>query len=518
MQDSWKANQHLTLNYGLRWEPYIPFYNVNSHAENFNIGRFTAGVKSSVYTQAPAGLIFPGDSGFPGRSYNTGKINQFAPRVGVIYTPGDSGKTSIRAGYGLFYDTPQMFFDTRYSNAPPWGETVSLTTPTSFTNPWSVYAGDSQTPAGQDPFPGLTHLTSTTPFVTGGTYVNTPINYKPQYLQQWNLSLQHQMGNWLFSTSYLGNKTTHLVTSYEANPAVYIPGTSTGAAGSCGFLTGTNLPKAGTACSSTANTTARRTLTQINAAQGAYYATIGTLDDGGIANYNGLLTSVQRRTRSTSLIANYTYEHCLSEAETTELTGPSYVIPGNRHASYSNCDSDRRHVANVSLVYNLPRLKNHLQDLLLGGWGLSTIFTARSGGYFTATTGYDNALTGISNQIATTTGNPYGPRVRSTGGYSYLSSTAFASNYSTYTGAYSTAAPLTLHGPGSYELDMALLRDFHIHEAQRVQFRWEVFNVPNEAIFATSTSAQNSTSFGLITATDSNSGPRIMQFALKYLF
>ncbi len=193
-------------------------------------------------------------------------------------------------------------------------------------------------------------------------------------------------------TSYLGNKTTHLTTSYEANPGVYIPGTSTGVAGSCGFLAGANLPKAGAACSTTGNTQARRYLNSINPTQGAYYATIGTLDDGGIANYNGLLSSVQRQSKLTSLIANYTYAHCLSEAETTELTGPSYLVPGNRRASYSNCDSDRRHVANVSLVLNMPRLQRHMEDLALGGWGLSTIFTARSGGYFTVTTGYDNSL------------------------------------------------------------------------------------------------------------------------------
>ncbi len=515
-QDSWKESKNITLNYGLRWEPYIPFWNRNSHAENFSVARFTAGTKSAIYPNAPAGLIFPGDAGYPGRSYNAGHMNDFAPRVGVVWTPGNSGKTSIRAGYGLFYDTPQMFFDTRYSNAPPFGQTVSLSGNINFTNPWASYAGDIQNPKGTDPFPNLTNLSPATPFVSGGTYVNTPLNYKPEYLQQYNLSIQHQMGDWLFSTSYLGNKTTHLVTAYEANPGVYIPGTSTGpVAGSCGFL-GTASPAAGTLCSTTGNTQARRYLNSINPGQGAYYATIGTLDDGGIANYNGLLTSVQRRTRSTSLIANYTYEHCLSEAETTELTGPSYVIPGNRHASYSNCDSDRRHVANVSLVYNLPRLHGRFKDLVLGGWGVSTIFTARSGGYFTDTTGVDNSLSGISNQIGTTIGNPYGTRVRTAAGYGYLNPAAFASNYTALTGVFNTAAPLTIHGSASYQLDAALLRDFHVTERQTVQFRWEVFNVPNEANFTTfGSTALNAGTFGVYTAA---ADPRIMQFALKYIF
>ncbi len=514
-QDSWKATKHLTLNYGLRWEPYIPFWNRNSHAENFTIAGFTAGTKSVVYPNAPAGLTFPGDKGYPGRSYNAGKKGDFAPRIGFIFTPGDSGKTSIRGGYGIFYDTPQMFFDTRYSNAPPFGQTVSLSGNIPFSNPWANYAGDSQNPAGTDPFPNLTHLTPATPFVTGGTYVNTPINYHPEYLQQWNLSVQHQMGNWLFASSYLGNKATHFVTAYEANPGIFIAGTSTGVAGSCGFLAGSALPKSGAACSSTGNTQARRFLNSINPTVGASYATIGTLDDGGTANYNGVLTSVQRRSKSTSLIGNYTYAHCLSEAETTELTGPSYVVPGNRSLSYSNCSSDRRHVANVSFVYNMPRLQQHFADLAFGGWGVSTIFTARSGGYFTPTTGFDNALSGIGGQIGTVTGNPYGTRNRTTSGYSYLNPASFATNFNTLSGVYSTARPFTIHGPGSYQLDMALLREFHVTEGQRVQFRWEVFNVANEAVFTGLTAAQNSGTFGYYT---SAAEPRIMQFALKYIF
>ena len=113
----------------------------------------------------------------------------------------------------------------------------------------------------------------------------------PMYLQQYNLSIQRQSTRvvGLFGGSYLGNKTTHLPTSYEANPAVFIPGTSTGIAGSCGFLTGTSLPKAGVLCSSTGNTQARRDADATESdARCLTMRRSGTLDDGGVANYNGI--------------------------------------------------------------------------------------------------------------------------------------------------------------------------------------------------------------------------------------
>jgi hypothetical protein len=506
-QDSWKVTKHFTANYGLRWEPYIPFYNVNGHAENFDMTRFMAGQKSSVYSNAPAGMTFPGDSGFPGRSYNRGKIaSGFQPRIGFVWDPSNDGTMSIRGGYGMFYDSPQMFFDTRYSNSPPWGQTLSLSN-VSLANPFATYAGG-------NPFPGLLTLTPSTTFVSEGVYVNTPLNLQQMYLQQYNLSVQKQYKSWLFGATYLGNKTTHLTTSYELDPAVYVPGTQNAAknactAGASGVQTTTTV---GGACSTTGNTNARRVLYLANNAQGAFYSTIGMLDDGGNANYNGMLVSVNRRAKLMNLVANYTYAHCLSEAETTELTGPSYIIPGNRHASYSNCDSDRRHVANVSLILSAPHFQEHYTNMFAGGWGLSTIFTARSGGFYSVTSGVDNALSGIGGQLAVRTASPYG----TTGRFGTTNLLLKTSYTSAATGTYAADRPLSTIGPGSYELDMALTREFHVYDATKLQFRWEVFNVPNEAIFSNPTAALNSNNFGIITTTAAD--PRIMQFALKYIF
>ena len=519
-QDSWKATKRVTFNYGLRWEPYTPEHNSNGRVENFSMANFTAGTKSSVFLNAPAGMSFQGDKGYPTNHYTFGKNNVFDPRVGVVIDPMGDGKTTIRAGYGIFYDTPQMFFDTRYSNSPPYGSTISWSGPfpavNSFANPWANYPGG-------NPFPGLSAVNANSPFPLAGIYVNTPLNPKPMYLQQWSLSLQHQVGTWLFASSYLGNVTKHLSASYEADPALYIPGTSTGIAGSCGAAmtsTATGLPKAGAACSSTSNTNFRRLLYQQNPSQGQYYSTIGQYDDGGNANYNGILSSVQHRGKLFNLVANYTWAHCLSEAETTELTGPSYLIPpsynaNGRHFSYSNCDSDRRHVANISGILKAPTFGNHLTNAVVGGWQLSTIFTATSGNYVTSTLASDVALSGEGSQIANITGNAYGTRTRF-GANGFLTPTAFTTLPAT--GTYSTQRPLVLSLPASYEMDLAVSRTIKVPktDSQSIQVRWEVFNATNEAIFSGNPAGSTTGStFGNFTTT---ANPRIMQFAGKYIF
>jgi len=496
-QDSWKASRRLTLNYGLRWEPYMPEHNSDGHVENFSMANFTAGVRSGIYANAPAGLSFEGDPGYPGNHYTFGKTDIIEPRIGFIFDPFGDGKTSIRAGYGMFYDAPQMFFNTRYSNSPPFGSTISLAGPLPFANPWVTYPGG-------DPFPALNNVSPTVPFPTEGIYVNSPLHLKPMYLQQWNLSVQRQVGTWLFSGSYLGNTTTHLPTSFEADPAIYD----------------------GIATLAKPNTNPRRLLYKQNPAQGVYYSTIGQYDDGGNANYNALLVSVQRRAKNFNLVGNYTYAHCLSEAETTELTGPSYLIPPSynsqgRQYSYSNCDSDRRQVANVSLIVSSPTFENRYARMLAGGWQLSTIFTARSGGYGTVQSGNDNALSGETGELALYVSNPYTQRTRF-GANNNLTASAFAQPA---LGTYSLQRPLTILGPGSYELDLALLRNFKVPrtESQSVQFRWEVFNVPNEAIFLGAATGGTNAQAGAVTSSTFGNfttagDPRIMQFALKYVF
>ena len=486
-QDSWKAMRRLTLNYGVRWEPYLPEHNSNDHVENFSMAAFQSGYVSTKYPKAPAGMIFDGDPGMNGNHYNFGQKDLFAPRFGLIFDPKGDGKSTIRAGYGMFYDAPQLYFNTRYSNAPPFGDQITQSGVLSFANPWATFPGG-------DPFPFSSP--ATTIFPAAGVYVNTPLHPKTMYMQQWNLAAQRQMGSWLFGGSYVGNTTKHLSTSYEANPGVY------------------------SATATTANIATRRLLYNMNPTAGAYYATIGTLDPGAVANYNGALFSVQRRSTNFNIVANYTFAHCLSVAETTELTGPSYPQPPsfNPHglqASYGNCDSQRRHVANISLILHAPKFQQHLLDSVAGNWEWSTIFTTTSGSYGSVTTSSDVALNGNGTQLAVINAKPYtGARTRFGSG-NYLTAASFANPAA---GTFSLTQPLGIVGPSSYELDTAISRTFRIPrlEGNTLNVRVEAFNLTNEAIFSgAATGSFNSSTFGSFTTAGS---PRIMQAAVKYVF
>jgi len=490
-QDSWKLNRRLTVNLGLRWEPFIPEHNVNGFVEHFDPALFAAGKTSAQYVNSPPGLIYPGDPGFPGRSNTNAKMADFAPRVGLVWDPAGNGLMTIRASYGLFYDTPQLFFFTRFSNSPPWGAQINIPDPAGgLTNPWLGYPGG-------NPFPALNNVNKNMPFPLEGVYVNMPLNTNPPYLQQWNLSLQRQVGaNLLLSATYLGNETTHLWTGREMDPAIYVPGAT---------LSSENQ---------------HRVLYLQNPAYGQYYSTIGQLDDGGTASYNAMLITAQHRLSSHfTVLGNYTRAHCISAPETTELTGPTYVNPNNRNQDRANCDSDRRNIVNLSAIATSPHIGRGLLDHIAANWQLSAIVRYQSGNYSTVTIGVDTALSGIGGQRPNLAASDvFAPNPTPT---RYLLRSAFTTPA---TGTLGNLGPLNILNPSMLQIDMGLVRNFPVAERQTLQFRWEVFNVPNLVNFSPPVTGLNAGSFGQIlsdiTASVGQSAgdPRIMQFALKYMF
>jgi hypothetical protein len=477
VQDEWKLRQSLTLNVGVRWEPYLPIKNSLDYVSNFDEARFDAGIRSKVYPQAPAGLLFPGDDGFPGSAAMKNKLAQFAPRAGLVWQLNE--QTAIRGGWGRFYDTPHLFFNTRFANNPPWGAQITLTSPAGgFTNPYQTYPGG-------NPFPALATGWKDQPFPTAGVYVNAPLDTRPTTLQQWNVGAQRQIAEWLLTGSYLGNHSSHLWRATELNYAVFTPGATT------------------------ATTNARRRLVLKSPTQGAFYGTMGQLDDTGRATYHGMLLSAQRRLKGgLSALVNYTLSKCMSDPATTEITGPTITDPTNPDLDYSSCDSDRRHVLNVSLVARAPGFSNAVMNAVLGDWQVAPLVRWQSGSPFSVTTGVDNALSGLGGQKAVQLlDDVFGDRTVN----SYLNPAAFTSPAA---GTYSTLRPNAFVGPSRLQNDLAVSRTFKV-AARSLQFRWEVFNVLNKASFNNPTTALNSTNFGrILSAAD----PRIMQFAFKFDF
>ena len=477
VQDEWKIRQNLTLNAGLRWEPYLAIKNSKDYVSNFDESRFDAGIRSTVYPQAPPGLLFPGDAGFPGSAAMNNKLNQFAPRAGVVWQLNE--KTAIRGGWGRFYDTPHLFFNTRFANNPPWGAQITLTSPAGgFANPYLNYPGG-------NPFPALATGWQTQPFPTAGVYVNSPLDTQPTSLQQWNIGAQRQVAGWLLTGSYLGNHSSHLWRSTELNYAVYSPGATT------------------------ATTNARRRLVLKNPATGSFYGTLAQLDDSGRSNYHGMLISAQKRLKGGfSALTNYTLSRCMSDPATTEITGPTITDPTNPDLDYSYCDSDRRHVVNITLVARTPSFSNGAMNAVLGGWQIAPLLRWQSGSRFSVTTGVDNALSGMGGQRAVQIlDHVFGDGTVN----NYLNRAAFATPDP---GTYSTLKPNAFVGPSQFQNDLAITRIFRV-AAKPFQLRWEVFNVLNKANFNNPTSGLNSTNFGRILTAGQ---PRIMQFALKYDF
>ncbi len=268
---------------------------------------FLNNVHSSVFPNAPAGTFYPGDSQFPtGSRPNKTTWADFAPRIGLAWDPTGSGKTLIRASWGIFYDMPQTLFYYNASCATTLGrghhDYPSIGNSEYIRGPWTYY------PTGVSPFP--TTQNASTAYPTGGYYETVPLNVSNTYVEQCNLTIQKQMGeSWLVKASYLGNEIAHLWMDKELNPAVYIPGDSTGARK---LRVSDVLPAAGAPCSNTGNTQARRLFTKLNPSQGPFYGTTEYLDDSGTGNYNGLIVSAEHRlSNNFSVLANYTYSHCI---------------------------------------------------------------------------------------------------------------------------------------------------------------------------------------------------------------
>jgi hypothetical protein len=477
-QDNWKVNKRLTINLGLRYEPSAPWRELAARWERFFPEDYFKGVKSTAFVNAPMGETFRNSPGVP-YDGTTGDFNNWAPRVGFAYDLTGDGKMSIRGGAGFFYDQRGGgSINNPGVDASPWSARVSYTTPceqgptapraTCFAAP---YAGAAKT----DPFPqplGAPTAAFPTP-VLATTYVS---QLTSTLAYNYNLTLERQIGEYVVRVAYVGSRTTHGSRSVELNPAVYAPGATT------------------------ATTDARRTFQP--------YGSISQMAKDGLANYNSLQTSVNKRlSHGFTVQGNYTWSKSIDY--TTILP---WYFPNGRNYGPSAFDHTHRWVA--SYVWQAPNITHsRVAGTLLNGWQLTGIAQYQTGKPNTIGSGVDNSLTNLGNDRAILTGVSQARPDGVDPTLEWFNQAAFAVNP---IGTFGTVGKSTIRSPSTFNWDMGLFKNFRIKERYSLQFRSEFFNIFNNTqLLDPGTSVNSTASFGRILSAND---PRIMQFSLKFTY
>ena len=556
-QDTWQIRPRLTMNYGLRWAPILPQHDVHRpvpNVINFDVAKYAQGIRSTVFLNAPPGVLYAGDPGFvqANNGANAAKPRadiwnaywkDFAPKLGLAWDPRGDGKTSVRASYGLAYnDYPTVDRLGSQASNPPFGSLTRIIQPAGgLDDPWRGVAGG-------NPFPQV--LGKDMSFVPFGEYMVSNPYLTPTYDQSWNLSVQREvMPGTLVSASYIGTRIVHLQYAYPYNNAVYIPGIGN-ANGNCTYNGGLAPFKVapGAPCSTIANTQDRRKLSLLNPAYATELGRISTVASGGTQGYNGMLLSISRRpSHGVNMNANYTWSHCVGDYESRSNNGygasvdQTYLDPTNRSKDRGNCEIDQRHNFNLTGVVETPKFSSHMLNMLGTGWRLSGLYrlssfgninaASQSQGSRTVTIGAasgsksggaastDACLCDISNQRPNLL-LPNGVYKDRSGRplTQWLNPSAFGAPD---TGTLGNLGRGTIQLPMTWQFDTAISRIFRLKETQSLEFRAEAFNLLNSFRPGMNSNGVvvdtnfNSSTFGQIR---NSLDPRIMQFALKYLF
>jgi hypothetical protein len=494
-QDSWRVTNRVTVNGGLRWEPFFGQNVENGVISVFNMDNFRNGVKSKVFLKAPAGLLYAGDQGFP-KNGKTGLDKQWwnlSPRGGVAWDVRGDGRLAVRSSYAMAYDFMAGEYHNINANAPPFGNRSLITDPTGlFDDP---YRG-----VGGDPHPIVT--TANTDYVPFGTFGTMDPGINSPRIQSWNVTVEEQIGSqWGVAVSYLGSHSDRLWAQVALNPGVYM------GLGPC-TINGVSYP----VCSTNANLNQRRALYQQNPRDAAFIGALDLNTDVGFQNYRGLKLSAQRRAAGgLSLNGNYTLSRCTGTPTANGFNQQSagYLKPDDPSFDAGYCDQDRTHLATLTLGYETPAVSGAALRAIASHWRVSGIVSARSGSRLNITTGQDNAFTGLASQRPNKVSDDFYQKTL----INWFNPAAFAQ-----------PAPGTLgdlernaaSGPSYWGVDLAVSRLLGLTATQRIELRLEAFNLFNRFNWGNPVTNFNAGTFGRITTQAGT--PRIMQFGIKYDF
>ena len=531
-EDSWRLRSNLTLNYGLRWDRIAPWYEKNN-----GISTFETGKSSVVFPGAPAGILFPTDPGIPRTIAPPGNL-AFAPRVGVAFAPhaqadtllgrmlGGPGKTSVRAGFGLYYTSIEALTIGILAGNAPFGITYSSPAPPLFATPFiTASTGQNQ---GQ-PFPvtlATRKASSRDPNSDIDWSQFEPISGIPgyatsnriPYVREYMLSIERQLGaNTVLSASYVGTQGRRLLVMVEANPGdpalclslsqpqEVAPGSAT-----CGPFEESNL----------FTTASGEVVNGTRGPLGPNFGSVTLQQTTGEANYNALELSLRHTSGRLQISAGYTYGKSLDDSSNLgEETNPI-----NPSLSYALSSFDIRHNFVASYNYRLPverlfRASNRWTQ----GWELSGITHFSTGLPVTLVNYGDNSLlgaepNGINNYGVDEpdfTAGPLDLNHNPRNGQPYFNISLFSQNA---LGTPGSAKRRFFSGPGMDNYDMALMKTLRLTESKSLQLRLEGFNIFNHAQFFGPQAVNGDISSSTFGQAVSATPPRLVQLGAKLLF
>ncbi len=518
-QDSWRVKSNFTLNYGMRWEVSMPWYDTQNKIETI-----VPGQQSTVFPGAPPGWVVPGDKGIPSTLAPTTWRN-FGPRAGFAWAPnvssgplrwlvGGPNKTSIHGGAGIYYQAIQdagLFEEV--ADAPYGLYWVSISPPL-FDQPFLTRAdGTSQTQR----FPFILPVPGSPAVKNIDWSVFFPITSSPGYLktnklpytEQYNFTIERQLDSKsVLKVAYVAEAGHKLFSHYEANP---------GNAALCLSLRGSGVMKGTTQCGANQENT---TFTLPNGSQivgtrsplgSLYYGENSYLATTANSIYNSLQATVERRAGDFTFLVAYTFSKSLDDASSYG----AYLDFENFKLGRALSTFDATHNFVASYNYTIPfyRAFGSLPSRLTQGWSLNGITKFSTGLPVTLSESGDHSLTGGSGVDRP---NYLGGLVIDSDvkadGFVYFNKSAFSAEA---LGAQGTAAPRIFHGPGIENFDLGLQKITKLRERTSIQFRAEFFNALNHANFSNPSGSFTSANFGKVTAAGAG---RVGQMSLKFLW
>jgi hypothetical protein len=500
IEDSYKVHPRFTLNYGLRYEPFVPFDQKG--------GRHTTwvpGVQSTVVPDAPKGILFPGDPGLPARLTNS-DLNNFAPRLGAAWDVTGDARTVVRAGYGIFYQ--QINGETTHAAEGPWRGTTQLRQGR-IEDPFGSLGQVEPPPESPgrfgcstiSEFPGLRCSLYPVPI----RIVYTDQNLKTSYTHHVSGSVQRQLGgNLVVEAAYIGKIGRKLVGHNYFNAAPFIPSPITG------------QPP-----------TLQNVEQRVPFSPGIISAQSRVLGNFFGSTYHSMQLRVERRfVRSFSASASYALsKNRTNQPENTTGLISSIPNPFDLESLWGPSFLDRRHVVAASWVWSPQRtLQNPVVGALLNGWTVTGFHRIQSGSPLVFTMGTDVAFNGIlqpNGQYALLAPGMTAKDVRRDHSSTadmlamYFNTSAFVPLSSVPRGIYGDAKRGLIYGPGDVNTDLAVLRYVHLGPGLRLQLRGEFFNAFNQVNFGNPNTTLSSSSFGRITGAGAG---RVVQLAVKLIW